>query len=123
MTNGEAPEAVPLTECSQEVSGIRRISVAIPVYNGEKYLGAAIGSILAQTFHHFELIISDNASTDRTAAICREFAARDARIRYHRQPRNFGAAANFNRSHELATGEYFKWAAHDDLLEPEYLAQ
>jgi glycosyltransferase involved in cell wall biosynthesis len=93
------------------------------VYNGEDYLACAIDSILRQTLRDFELIISDNASSDRTAVICREFAARDARIRYHRQPRNVGAAANFNRSRELATGEYFKWAAHDDVLEPAYLAK
>lgn len=100
-----------------------RASIALPVYNGQDYLAETIASILAQTYSDFELIISDNASTDRTAAICREFAAQDARIRYHRQPHNLGAAANFNRSHELATGEYFKWAAHDDPLAPEYLAK
>jgi glycosyltransferase involved in cell wall biosynthesis len=106
----------------REPAVITRVSIALPVYNGEDYLAETITSILQQTYPHFELIISDNASTDRTAAICREFAARDGRIRYHRQPRNLGAAANFNRSHELATSEYFKWAAHDDLLDPEYLA-
>jgi glycosyltransferase involved in cell wall biosynthesis len=100
-----------------------RTSIGLPVYNGENYLAGAIASILAQTYPYFELIISDNASTDRTAEICRDLAAQDRRIRYYRQPRNVGAAANFNRSYELATGEYFKWAAHDDLLEPEYLAE
>jgi glycosyltransferase involved in cell wall biosynthesis len=98
-------------------------TIALPVYNGEDYLAQTLASILSQTYGDFELIISDNASTDRTTAICREFAARDRRIRYHRQPHNLGASANFNRSRELATGEYFKWAAHDDLLEPGYLAQ
>jgi glycosyltransferase involved in cell wall biosynthesis len=99
-----------------------RVSVALPVYNGERYLGRAITSILDQTYRDFELIISDNASTDATEPICREFAARDPRIRYARQPRNLGASPNFNFSYELATGEYFKWAAHDDFLEPQYLA-
>jgi glycosyltransferase involved in cell wall biosynthesis len=100
-----------------------RVSIALPVYNGQDYLAKALESIVSQTYQDFELIISDNASTDRTAAICREFAARDMRIHYHRQPHNLGAVANFNRVHELASGEYFKWAAHDDLLEPAYLAQ
>jgi glycosyltransferase involved in cell wall biosynthesis len=117
------PDTASDKECSQGGSENPRISIVIPVYNGEKYLPGAISSILAQTFRGFELIISDNASTDRTAAICREFAARDARIRYHRQSYNLGAAANFNRSFGLASSEYFKWAAHDDLLQPQYLAR
>lgn len=100
-----------------------RVSIGMPVYNGEEYLEAAITSILTQTFTDFELIISDNASTDRTQTICEEFAARDARVRYCRTAKNIGAMRNFNRVFELAGGEYFKWAAHDDLLEPDFLAQ
>ena len=100
-----------------------RVSVSLPVFNGERYLAQAIGSILDQTYRDFELIISDNASTDRTEELCRSFEARDRRIRYVRQPRNIGASPNFNICYELASGEYFKWAAHDDYLEPEYLAQ
>jgi glycosyltransferase involved in cell wall biosynthesis len=98
-----------------------RVSIGLPVYNGERFLAGAIASILAQTYADFELIICDNASTDRTGEICRGFAGRDARIRYHRQPRNLGATANFNRCFELASGEYFKWAADDDDLEPRFL--
>jgi glycosyltransferase involved in cell wall biosynthesis len=120
---GRLKDARLAKEPSQDVSRSPRICIGLPVYNGEDYIRGGIASILRQTFRDFELIISDNASTDRTAAICREFAARDERIRYHRQPHNLGAAANFNRSYEMATGEYFKWAAHDDLLEPEYLAK
>jgi glycosyltransferase involved in cell wall biosynthesis len=82
----------------------------------------AIGSILDQTYRDFELIISDNASTDATEEICRSFEAQDGRVRYIRQPRNIGASPNFNICYALASGEYFKWAAHDDYLEPEYLA-
>ena len=100
-----------------------KVSIALPVYNGDRYLSQAIGSILAQTYRDFELIISDNASTDGTQGICREFERRDARIRYYRQPRNVGASPNFNVCYELASGEYFKWAAHDDFHEPEYLAE
>jgi glycosyltransferase involved in cell wall biosynthesis len=100
-----------------------RVSVALPVYNGGRYLSQAITSILEQTCRDFELIISDNASTDATEEVCRGFAAVDPRVRYVRQPRNIGASPNFNISYELASGEYFKWAAHDDFLEPEYLAE
>lgn len=98
-----------------------RVSIGLPVFNGERFLSDAIGSILAQTYTDFELIISDNASTDRTEAICRDYAASDSRIRYDRTDHNVGAAANFNRTFLLASGEYFKWAAHDDMLAPEYL--
>ena len=99
------------------------ISIGLPVYNGEDFLRATIDSILAQTFKNFELIISDNASTDSTEAICREYAAKDKRIHYYRNEHNLGAAPNYNRVFELSTGKYFKWAAHDDLYAPEYLEQ
>jgi glycosyltransferase involved in cell wall biosynthesis len=100
-----------------------RVSIGLPVYNGENYLAEAIDSILAQTFEDFELIISDNASTDRTQEICEAYAAKDGRIRYYRSEVNKGSAWNFNRVFELARGEYFKWAAHDDYIAPEYLAR
>lgn len=98
-----------------------RLSIGMPVYNGEKFIRAALDSLLTQTFVDFELIISDNASTDRTQEICEAYAAVDARIRYYRQPQNVGAAMNFNKTVELASGEYFKWSAHDDVLAPDYL--
>ena len=98
-----------------------RVSIGVPVYNGENFLAQALDSILAQTFTNFEIIISDNASTDNTQQICLTYAAKDNRIRYHRNQKNLGAAPNFNRLVELAQGEYFKWAAHDDLLAPSYL--
>jgi glycosyltransferase involved in cell wall biosynthesis len=97
------------------------VSIGLPVYNGENFLEAAIASLLAQTFTDFELIISDNASSDRTEEICRTYAAQDPRIRYSRNPENIGAAENFNRVVELARGEYFKWAAHDDICAPTFL--
>ncbi len=93
----------------------------MPVYNGDTFLAAAISSILAQTFDDFELIISDNGSSDRTEEICRQFAASDPRIRYIRQPKNLGAARNFNFVLQEARGRYFKWAAHDDLIEPDFV--
>jgi glycosyltransferase involved in cell wall biosynthesis len=98
-----------------------KISVGMPVFNGENYIEQAINSILAQTYTDFELIISDNASNDRTKDICRCYAKKDSRIRYYCSDTNIGAARNFNRTVELAKGEFFKWAAHDDTLAPEYL--
>jgi glycosyltransferase involved in cell wall biosynthesis len=98
-----------------------RVSIGLPVYNGEKLMAAAVESILGQTYSDFELIITDNASTDHTEAIGREFMKRDSRVRYVRNETNIGAAPNFDRAFELSRGEYFKWAAYDDRLTPEYL--
>ncbi len=95
-----------------------RVSIGLPVYNGERYLVEAIESILAQTYTDLELIICDNASTDATPDICLGYAREDARIRYLRNDCNIGAAANYNRVFEEAGGEFFKWAAHDDLCAP-----
>jgi glycosyltransferase involved in cell wall biosynthesis len=97
------------------------VSIGMPVFNGEKYLKEALDSILAQTYRDFELIISDNASTDRTEQICRKYATEDSRIRYYRNERNIGCPKNFNRVFELSSGELFKWAAYDDVHAPEFL--
>ncbi|MCB6179841.1 glycosyltransferase family 2 protein [Rhodobacter sp. Har01] len=97
------------------------ISLGLPVYNGDRYLRDCLDSILAQTMGDFELVISDNASTDKTAEICREYAARDRRIRVVTHPENIGAAGNFNFLFHDTKGEYFKWCAHDDLMEPAFL--
>lgn len=91
-----------------------QVSIGMPVYNGEATVRKAIDSILAQTFTDFELIISDNASTDGTEAICRKFAEQDARIKYFRQAGNTGAGANFEFVLRCSVGEYFMWAAADD---------
>lgn len=101
---------------------MKKITVGLPVYNGANYLAAAIESILAQSFSDFELLISDNASTDATEDICRAYAVSDRRIRYVRQLRNIGAAANYNFVAKMSESPYFKWAAHDDLLAPGFLA-
>jgi glycosyltransferase involved in cell wall biosynthesis len=93
------------------------VSVGMPVYNGARYVAQAIESTLSQTFHDLELIICDNASTDATEQICREYAARDPRVRYYRNDRNRGAAWNHNRVVELARGEYFRWQPHDDYCD------
>jgi len=98
-----------------------RVSLGLPVYNGERYVGAALDSVLAQDFSDFELVISDNASTDATGQICQAYATRDPRIRYSRNPRNIGLSPNFRRVFELSRAPYFKWVVHDDLLAPSYL--
>lgn len=98
-----------------------RVSVGIPVYNREHLIAETIESVLAQTFEDFELVICDNGSTDGTAEVCREYAALDPRVKFHRNDENRGAAYNFNRVFELSSGEYFKWLAADDLCEPQFL--
>ncbi|HEY0716634.1 MAG TPA: glycosyltransferase family 2 protein [Streptosporangiaceae bacterium] len=92
-----------------------RLTIGLPVYNGRNYVGQAIEALLGQTFGDYELIISDNASTDGTADICRQYARRDSRIRYVRQPHNIGIAPNHNFIVSEARGELVKWASHDDL--------
>jgi glycosyltransferase involved in cell wall biosynthesis len=98
-----------------------RVSIGMPVYNGELFIREALVSLLEQTFTNFELIISDNASTDSTKVICREYAAKDSRIRYVRQVENLGALANFQFVLDEAVGEYFMWAAADDLQTPDFI--
>lgn len=104
-----------------EATAVPRVSIGLPVYNGEDFLAEAIESVLNQTFTDWELIISDNASTDRTAEICQRYAECDGRVRYVRAASNRGAAWNYNRVVELARGEYFRWLAADDCLAPSLL--
>ena len=94
----------------------------MPVYNGERFIREALDSLLAQTFTNFEIIISDNASTDETRQICLEYAVKDKRIRYYRNDVNIGLFANFNRVLNSASGRYFMWAAHDDRWESSFVA-
>jgi glycosyltransferase involved in cell wall biosynthesis len=105
------------------MSVVPRVSIGLPVLNGERYLPEALDAILAQSFSDFELIISDNASTDATAIICQDYAKRDPRIRYYRNRENVGAAKNFNMVFGHSRGEYFKWAAHDDRIAPSFLSE
>lgn len=98
-----------------------RVSIGLPIYNGEPFLRQALDSLLSQTYTDFELVISDNASTDRTAKICAAYTARDSRVHYHRNAQNIGVDRNFNRTVELSEGEYFRWAAADDLCAPTLL--
>ncbi len=97
------------------------ISIGMPVYNGARFLEQAIDSILAQTADDIELIISDNCSTDATPALCAAYCRHDKRVRYIRNERNLGAAANYNQAFHCSRGEYFKWAAADDVVAPTML--
>ena len=97
------------------------ITVGLPVYNSERYLRQSLDSLLAQTFPHFVLVISDNASTDGTAQICQQYAAADSRIKYSRNETNIGNPRNFNRVAGLAETRYLKWSTADDFWEPSFL--
>lgn len=100
-----------------------RVSIGMPVYNGERFLAETLDSVLRQTYSDFVLYIADNASTDGTEAICRDYAARDSRIHYIRNPVNVGAAANYTRCFSPATSEYFRWQNADDTIEPTLLEE
>jgi glycosyltransferase involved in cell wall biosynthesis len=102
-------------------NAVPRLSIGLPVYNGERYVAESIEALLGQTYTDFELIISDNASTDDTGDICRRYEKEDSRVSYFRQPHNIGLAPNHNFVVEAARGELFKWAANDDLYGRELL--
>ena len=99
------------------------VSIGLPVRNGARFLAEAVDSLLAQSYSNFELIISDNASTDETEAMCRAYAAQDKRVRYYRSNHDVGLANNFNYLFIRARGEYFKWAAADDVHEVDWVAR
>jgi glycosyltransferase involved in cell wall biosynthesis len=99
------------------------VSIGMPVYNGANYIKEALESLLSQDYGNFELIISDNASTDSTQSICLEYLEKDSRIKYFRNQVNEGGLANFNKVLELSSGKYFMWAAHDDLWEINYITE
>ena len=100
-----------------------KVSIGLIVYNGGEYLRGAIDSFLAQTFDDYEIIISDNASTDDTQIICEEYAALNHKIRYIRQVKNQGPIFNFKYVLEQARGDYFMWASHDDIFAPTYISE
>jgi glycosyltransferase involved in cell wall biosynthesis len=124
ISRGVPPKLIPpATPLIATTTGVRqpKVSVGMPVYNGEKYLNQALNSICNQDFGDFELIISDNASTDGTQEICKTYAAKDGRIRYFRNEKNIGAVPNYRKVFELSRGEFFKWFAHDDVCHPSFL--
>lgn len=96
------------------------LSIGLPVYNGEKFIKICLDSIIIQTFKDFELIISDNCSTDRTYEICKEYVDKDKRIKLFRQQKNMGSIWNFNFVLNQARGEFFAWTAVDDILLPSF---
>jgi glycosyltransferase involved in cell wall biosynthesis len=116
------PNAVSGRDMTAQDSGTT-VAIGMPVFNGERWLRQSVNALLAQTRRDFTLVISDNASTDRTEAICREFAAADPRINYHRNETNIGVFRNYNRAFELTRSTYFKWASANDLCAPEFLDQ
>jgi glycosyltransferase involved in cell wall biosynthesis len=100
---------------------VPRLTLGLPVYNGERFLAASLDALLAQTFTDFELIISDNCSTDRSGEIARQYEAKDSRVRYVRHSQNRGSTFNHNFVIEQSRGEFFKWVSHDDLYAPDLL--
>src|SRR3954452_19417915 len=99
----------------RRVSRTPLVTIGFPVYNGGEQFEAALDALRAQTWRNLDILISDNASTDQTEAICRRAAAEGDRIRYVRQPRNLGPTGNFNFVRKQRKGEFFAWAAHDDV--------
>lgn len=98
------------------------VSIGMPLYNADKYLEKALESLLAQDFVDFQILISDNASTDKTREICERFSRRDERIRYHCNEKNMGILYNFSHVLEMADTEFFMWAAYDDLWDRRFLS-
>ncbi len=99
------------------------VSVGMVVYNGGQYIRESLDSLLAQEYENFELIISDDSSTDETSAICQEYTYRDKRIKYYRNKTNLGVYRNFKQVFDYSSGEYFMWAAQDDLWHPSYIRE
>ena len=98
-----------------------KLSIGMPVYNGARYLAQSVESLLAQNWTDFELIISDNCSTDGTVEVAQDYARHDSRVRLIRQRENVGAAANFNAVFRLGSAPYFKWACADDCVRPSFI--
>ena len=105
------------------MSSKKLVSIGLPTYNRDSLLREALNSLLKQTYTNFELIISDNASTDSTEEICKKYANKDSRIKYIRQKKNIGPINNFNFVFKEAKGDYFMWAPDDDLWEPEFIQE
>ena len=99
------------------------VSIGLPVFNGENFLDKTLKCIISQTFENMEIIISDNDSTDKTGEICKDYAAKDKRIVYSRNKENLGASWNYNTVFDRSKGEYFKWAAHDDLFSLNFIEE
>ena len=101
-----------------------KVSIGLPVYNGEKYLSKTLENLLGQSFTDIEIVISDDGSSDRTQDICKEYSSKDPRVRYFRQGNNFGMPVkNFRFVLDNALGEYFMFASHDDSWNHKYIEE
>jgi glycosyltransferase involved in cell wall biosynthesis len=98
------------------------VTVLVTSYNRERYLAASLESVLAQAFDDFEVVVVDDASTDRSAAIARDFERRDSRVRVVVNRRNLGDYGNRNRAASLARGALLKYHDSDDLMYPHCLS-
>src|SRR5829696_6687919 len=98
------------------------VSICLPVRNSANRIRSVVDSVLNQDYENFELVISDNASTDDTEIVCRQLADGDDRIRYHRQAENIGLLPNFISAANLAHGEFVRWIGHDDQLLPNFIS-
>jgi glycosyltransferase involved in cell wall biosynthesis len=92
------------------------VSIGLPVFNGENFLEKTLKCIISQSYENIEVLISDNNSADKTREICCDYASKDKRIVYSKNENNLGASCNYNVVFKRSRGEYFKWAAHDDLF-------
>ena len=106
---------------SEEKKNTPKISIGMPVYNGEKFIGKRLDSILSQSYQNFELIISDNGSKDSTSSICKDYEKKDQRIRYIQHKKNKGVYLNFKFVLEEAKCKYFVWASVDDIWDSCFL--
>jgi glycosyltransferase involved in cell wall biosynthesis len=97
------------------------VTIGLPTHNGEPFLAQALESLLRQDHADLDIVVADNASTDRTPDILREFMRHDSRIRHERFEDLVSAPQNFNRAFSLGSGPYFMWAADDDLWDPSYV--
>jgi glycosyltransferase involved in cell wall biosynthesis len=102
---------------------VPNVSIAIPAYNCEQYIAQSIESLLGQTYGDFELVISDNASTDGTQDVCRRYESMDSRVRYARRSENIGGPGNFRYVFSLCSGKYHKWSTADDFWHPNFLQE
>jgi glycosyltransferase involved in cell wall biosynthesis len=101
----------------------KKITIGLPVYNEQKFIAETLDGFISQTYTEFELVISDNCSSDETSAICLRYAMRDSRISYHRQVRNIGSTDNFLFVLEKADSEYFAWAGGHDVPHPSFIQE
>ena len=121
-TDGGRPDGNPgRNGASSDTQSLPLVSIGVPAFNGEKTIGAALESLISQDYPNIEIIISDNASTDGTPGLIKDYESENANIRFIRQNENFGMLANFSRVLEEARGEYFMWAAVDDTWHPQFV--